>query len=86
MNIDDCVFKCDTCIFNSEHSPGNWQSVAEGYDDPYGYVYCSKGHWVGGAPDPNEEVPVDYEDPWKDCADYQNSPDRTHSGENTAKT
>lgn len=60
--------KCDTCKNKLYKAPGNYISVAEGTDDPYGYDYCDKQGWCG---DPIvEKKQVTMVDPWEDCEYY----------------
>ena len=60
--------KCDTCKHQLYHSGGSGRDVAEGYDDPYSYAYCVKGHWAGE--DQLEPEPGEPEDAWENCKDY----------------
>ena len=62
--------KCDNCLHSKHHPAGSWDAVAEGYDDPYNYDYCQKGHWCGGMNEPQDELQVEMDDPWANCNDY----------------
>ena len=59
---------CDSCQRLGFHRAGSFYAVAEGYDDPYNYWYCSEGHWCSDIHEDNSEQK---DDPWKDCKDYR---------------
>ena len=61
--------KCDNCKHLKFHSAGSFYAVAEGGDDPYNYIYCSKGHWVGDNMTKESENDISI-DPWKDYSDF----------------
>ena len=56
--------KCDSCKFKVGYILGSDECGAGNYDE-----HCSKGHWSGQEPEPNEDITC-----WDNCKDFNNQP------------
>lgn len=53
-------FKCSDCQHKKRYTTGR-----DEYPALTTIEYCSKGHWEGGDPEPNQDFTV-----WDDCKDF----------------